>query len=238
VERGYSSGLAAELASGLDWWVEAGVDALVQESPRDWLKPVVPDVASPPAADAAPKAQPVSRPAAEPLPGQLDLFQEWLRTSPTLPYAAPGAPRVCPSGNPAAGLMVLTGMPSTDDCAAGALMLAAIGRDRGSAYLAGLSCLRPIAGRLDAAGAAQCADIARHHVALVAPKAVLLLGEACSRALLGLGAAEARGRVHRIETAGGPVSAVVTLPPDYLLAQPSAKALAWADLQLLMKVLS
>jgi DNA polymerase len=67
---------------------------------------------------------------------------------------------------------------------------------------------------------------------------VLLLGDACSRALLGLGAAEARGRVHRVETAAGSFQAVVTLHPDYLLSQPSAKALAWADLQLLMEALS
>jgi hypothetical protein len=30
---------------------------------------------------------------------------------------------------------------------------------------------------------------------------------------------------------------VVTLSPDYLLNQPTAKALAWADLQLLMESL-
>jgi DNA polymerase len=165
-----------------------------------------------------------------------------------LPYAAPAAPRICPSGDPAAGLMVLVGMPSAEDCASGAMlsgaagrlfdrMLAAIGRNRETIYLAGLSCLRPASGRFDAAGAERCGEIARHHVALVAPKAVLLIGDASARPLLGLGAAQARGRVHRITTHAGSFDAAVTLSPDYLLNQPSAKALAWADLQLLMETL-
>jgi DNA polymerase len=144
--------------------------------------------------------------------------------------------------------MILTAMPSTEDCSANALLsgapgrlldrkLAAMGRSRETVYLAGLSCLRPPGGRLDRDGAERCAAIARHHLGLAAPKAVLLLGDACAKALLGIGAAQARGRVHRIETYAGPVAAVVTLSPDYLLAQPAAKALAWADLQLLMETL-
>lgn len=184
----------------------------------------------------------------EPLPDQLALFHDYLRASDALPYAAPAAPRVCPAGDPAAGLMIMVAMPSTEDCAAGTLlsgapgrlfdrMLAAIGRSRETTYLAGLSCLRPPAGRIDAAGAGRCAQVARHHVGLAAPKALLLMGDACSRALLGIGAAQARGTVHSVETQSGSYQAVVTFPPDYLLAQPAAKALAWADLQLLMEVL-
>jgi uracil-DNA glycosylase len=57
------------------------------------------------------------------------------------------------------------------------------------------------------------------------------------RPLLGLGAAQARGRVHRNETPAGTFDAVPTLGPDFLLNQPGSKALAWADLQLLMDLL-
>ena len=185
----------------------------------------------------------------EPLPDQLPLFHDWLKASDSLPYAAPHAPRICPSGDPASGLVVMTAMPSVEDCAAGTMlsgaagrlfdrMLAAIGRSRETSYIAGLSCLRPAGGRLDPAGATRCAEIARHHLGLVAPKAVLVLGDACSKALLGLGAAQARGKVHRITTPAGEVAAIVTLHPDYLLGQPAAKALAWADLQLLQETLA
>ena len=256
MERGYSSEWAAELAGTLDWWAQAGVDCLVQDEPRAWLKSTTPPPITPskvegsrsPGADSAPPPRSGRAEAAEPLPDQLPLFHEWLRASDTIPYAAPAAPRVCPSGDPAAGLMVLVGMPSTDDCGSGTLlsgaagrlfdrMLAAIGRSRETIYLAGLSCVRPASGRFDAAGATRCGEIARHHVGLVAPKAVLLIGDASAKPLLGLGSAQARGRVHRTETPAGEFDAVVTLSPDFLLKQPAQKALAWADLQLLMELM-
>ena len=241
-----------EAESLLGWWRDAGVDCAVQEEPRDWLKPAPAPVHNENAGAGAvaprlrsERAEPVT----EPLPDQLPLFHEWLRASDTLPFAAPHAPRVCPTGDPASGLVVMTAMPSVEDCAAGTMlsgasgrlfdrMLAAIGRSRDTSYMAGLSCLRPTGGRLDAAGAARCTEIARHHLGLVQPEAVLLLGDACARALLGLGAAEARGKVHRVATPAGEVAAVVTLHPDYLLGQPAAKALAWADLQLLQETLA
>ena len=244
----------AEAESLLGWWRDAGVDCAVQEEPRDWLKPAPLPVPSEPEARGSGTGAGAPRPRSgraevlEPLPDQLPLFHDWLKASDALPYAAPHAPRVCPSGDPASGLMIMTAMPSVEDCSAGTMlsgeagrlfdrMLAAIGRSRDTSYIAGLSCLRPTGGRLDA-GAGRCADIARHHLGLVAPKAVLLLGDACSKALLGLGAAQARGKVHRIATPAGEVAAIVTLPPDYLLGQPAAKALAWADLQLLQETLA
>jgi DNA polymerase len=76
--------------------------------------------------------------------------------------------------------------------------------------------------------------LARHHVGLAAPRALLLFGDACSKALLGLGMAQVRGRWHEIATHSGPIRTIVTLPPSYLLSQPAAKAHAWADLQMLM----
>jgi DNA polymerase len=182
----------------------------------------------------------------EELPGQLDLFQAWLAGSDRLSFAAPSAPRICPSGDPASGLMILADMPSSEDCTAGVLiagetgrlfdrMLAAIGRDRDSVYLAALSCLRSPDGRLTGAPAQQCATLARHHIGLVAPKALLLLGDACSKALLGLSMAQARGRWHEVATHSGPIRTLVTIPPDFLLRQPSHKAHAWADLQMLIE---
>ena len=77
----------------------------------------------------------------------------------------------------------------------------------------------------------------RHHVGLVAPKALLIFGDSCSRALLGTTMTQARGRWHEVETPRGPVRALVTLRPQELLAQPRLKSHAWADLQLLMEEL-
>jgi uracil-DNA glycosylase len=235
VERVDDTYSGAAAASVLQWWTDAGVDVMVDEAPRDWLRPQA-------KAPEAPKAAP--QPAGEAPPDQLDLFQAWLSESATLPFASPSAPRLCPSGDPAAGLMVMTDMPAAEDCHAMTLlsgeagrlfdrMMAAIGRDRSSLYLAALSCLRSPDGRFTAETAGQCAALARHHIGLARPKALLLFGDACSKALLGLPMAQARGRWHEIGTDGGPVRTLVTISPSYLLNQPSAKALAWADLQML-----
>ncbi len=233
---------AAELASALSWWLDAGVDVPVAEEPRDWLKPKPVPVPLETKAMPAPAA-PAAR--TEELPAQIDLFQAWLQSSGTLPFAAPSAPRVCPSGDPASGLMIMIDMPSAEDCSSGTLlagevgrlfdrMLAAIGRDRASVYFAALSCLRSADGRLGGEEK-QCGLLARHHIGLVAPRALLVFGDAASKALLGLPVARARGRWHEVETHAGKVRTIATISPRQLLAQPAQKAHAWADLQMLME---
>lgn len=240
MERETNFSAADAAASVLQWWSDAGVDVVLEEAPRDWLKPQA-------KAEAAPAAGPIpAAPDAGDLPGQLPLFRAWLAEHDDLPYAAPSAPRVCPSGDPAAGLMILTDMPTGEDCAAGTLisgeagrlfdrLLAAMGRSRDTIYLAALSCLRSPDGRFNEDGARQCAALARHHAGLVQPRAVLIFGDAASKALLGLPLAQARGRWHDLATHAGPVRALVTLPPSYLVNHPKAKAHAWADLQKLIE---
>ena len=234
---------AAAAESLLQWWSDAGVDFLVDEAPRDWLRPQAALTPRPGSAVAESPAPTVQNSG---LPGQLPLFHEFLAASETLPFAAPAAPRVCPSGDPASGLMMLSDMPTTDDCSAGVLvsgpagtlfdrMLAAIGRDRGSIYLASLSCLRSPSGSFTSQTAGQCAELARHHIGLTAPKAVLLLGDACAKAMLGLSVMQARGRWHEISTPSGDVAALASFHPSYLLEQPAAKRHVWIDLQMLQE---
>jgi DNA polymerase len=242
MERGSDPFDTAAAASVLQWWADAGVDVLIDEEPRDWLRPKSAPEA--PAASPAPAAAPAQ--AETELPGQLDLFHAYLRDSDRLPFAAPAAPRICPSGNPAAGLMILADMPTGEDCAAGTLlsgevgrlfdrMLAAIGRDRDSIYLAALSCLRSPTGSFTSEAAKQCATLARHQIGLVAPKALLLFGDAAGKALLGLSVAQARGRWHEIATHHGAIKALVTISPKQLLDNPRLKRLAWEDLQMLVE---
>ena len=234
-----------DAASILSWWSEAGVDTLVAETPRDWLRAAPAAEPAPPAAAVAEAPMAIAE-AEEELPGQLDLFRAWLASTDRLAFAAPSAPRICPSGDPASGLMILADMPNGEDCAAGVLitgeagrlfdrMLAAIGRSRDSVYLAALSCLRSPDGQLSGEPARRCADLARHQIGLVAPRALLLLGDSCARAMLGLGVAQARGRWHEVATHSGPIRTLVTMKPDFLLAQPAHKARAWADLQMLIE---
>ena len=231
-------------ASALAWWIDAGVDVLVDDAPRDWLRPsaaAAPLEAPREARAPTPRAAP-----AEALPDQLDLFQAYLQSNERLPFAAPSAPRVCPAGDPASGLMIMIDMPSAEDCTAGTLlsgevgrlfdrMLAAIGRDRSSVYFAALSCLRSPDSRLTGEPEKQCALLARHHIGLAAPKALLLFGDASAKALLGLPVARARARWHEVATHSGPVRAIATISPRQLLSHPAQKVHAWADLQLLME---
>lgn len=210
------------------------MDTLVGESPRDWLNP-----------KAAPAAPPPAPAASETMPDTLDAFRDWFST---LPLGAPSAPRLGPSGDPAASLMILTDMPGAEDISSGRLlageagalfdrMLAAIGQNRESVYLASLSPLRTPTGALDAGHAERLAAIARHHVGLVGPRALLLFGDGCSKILLGEAVAAARSRWHRLETPAGEIKTLVTMKPEKLIEMPAWKKLAWADLQLVMEEL-
>ena len=224
--------------SALSWWEEAGVDTIVGEQPRDWLASPKPATAK--AAEPLEAALPAP---AEALPEDLQAFQAWLATTDAIPFASASTPRVAPAGDPAAGLMAITDVPAAEDSAAGILfsgetgalvdrMFAAIGRSRETLYLAPFSPIRPPAGRIDKAGVDVLTRVMRHHIGLVSPRALLIFGDACARALLGINMTQARGRWHEVETPAGPVRALVTLRPQELLTR-SIKALAWADLQML-----
>ena len=226
---------AQAAASALDWWQEAGVDTLVEESPRDWLAP-------PAAARAAPAAVVEAAPAAP--PATLAAFESW-RVSAAAPDFGWG-PSVAPGGDAEAGLMVLLDVPEREDAAAGHLlggeagrlfdrMLAAIGRNRQSIYLASLAVARPISGRIASGAAAGLAELARYHIGLVRPKRLLVMGDAANRAVLGTSAAASGSILHVVKHAAGQSEAVATFHPRFLLENPAQKARAWRDLQVLIE---
>lgn len=225
---------SAEAASALAWWLDAGVDVAVQEQPRNWLKPPAP-------APVANLRAPSPKALAEALE-TLELFQSWLSISPALPLASLGSKRVLPAGPENAPVMLIAETPGAEDAAAGRpiggeawqlveRMLAAIGIDSAEAYIASLSCFHAPGARMSRDELAECAEIARRHVALAKPKRLLLLGDGPSVALLGKPLAAARGHVHKVEG----VRTIVTFHPRLLMKQPSNKRLAWEDLLLLME---
>ena len=226
---------AAEAASVLGWWVEAGVDVAIQEKPRAWFGEAathVPASATEPAAASA---------VVEEIPTSLDAFRSWFGKA-SLPFTAPTSRRVLPTGVEAAEVMLLADMPTAEDIAddrpiggqAWELtqrMLAAIGFNAEQAYVASLTCAHSPGTRLAGPDLEACAAIARRHVALAKPKRLLLLGDTPARALLGKPLTAARGHVHKIEG----VRTVATFHPRQLLQRASDKALAWRDLLLLME---
>jgi DNA polymerase len=223
----------------LSWWQLAGVDITVDDSPRQWLR-----AAATPVRD---HAEPAVAPAPDTLPATLEALVSWLGSAETFP--ALGGQRPAPSGTVAGGLMLLTDMPDLEDAAAGTLvagtpgrlldaMLGAIGRDRASIYLAPLSPGRPATGRIEPALEGELGRIARHHIALARPRAVLLLGDATIRALTGVNLVQARGSIHPINLDGFNVPAIATFHPRFLLQQPACKADAWTDLRMLVEILN
>lgn len=225
---------AAEAASVISWWIEAGVDVAIQERPRPWLGEVAARTAE---IQDLPRPEPTQE-----LPATLEAFRGWLTHTSDLPFAAANARRVLPRGLEAAEVMLLADMPTPEDVAddqpiggtAWELtqrMLAAIGFTAEQAYVAGLTCSHSPGTRLAGKDLEACAAIARRHIALVKPKRLLLLGDIPSRALLGKPMAAARGHVHKIEG----VRTVATFHPRWLLERASDKPRAWTDLLLLME---
>lgn len=238
------SALAASL---LDWWHDAGVDLLVEDAPRDWMaEPVQPVTFAPtPLTPAAPRtAAPVMAPAPTLLPDTLAAFLEW-RLSDAAPEASWDGVSLTATGPADAALMVLVDCPDRDDGEAGQIlsgapgrlfdrMLAAIGQSRDTVHLASVCARRPLAGRTPADLETRLADIARHHVGLIRPRGLLLLGNAASRAVLGTELTSARGHLHAVDHKNGKSQAIASFHPRFLIEKPMAKAESWKDLQLLM----
>jgi uracil-DNA glycosylase family 4 len=229
---------SSSAASALSWWTDAGVDTLVDEQPRDWLRP----------ARRASAAMPGPAPAPT-MPDTIEAFRFWFIDPAMLPLGALTAARIAPAGDPASDLMVMIDMPGQADLAAGTLlsgtagalfdrMMAAIGQSRETLYLSSLSPLRTPTGALDAAEAETLSAIARHHIGLVRPRALLLFGDACAKILLGGAVTTARGRWHDLDTPAGPIRAMATIRPEKLELVPGLKKIAWEDLQMLKEGLA
>ncbi|MBX3595117.1 uracil-DNA glycosylase family protein [Sphingomonas sp.] len=227
----------AEAASALEWWRDAGVDMLIDDLPRDWTAREIPSGAARTETPA-----PLAEPEDVPLPATLEAFIDW-RFGTAAPEAVWGEPIFTPQGDPAASLMVLIELPEADDRdtlltgAAGRLfdrILAAIGHDRDSIYLAPFCAARPITGQSPREAHARLAELARHHVALTGPERLLILGQSVSRAFLGTDSPAWRGRLESINYQGGKSATVATYPPRLLLGRPAQKADVWKDLQLLI----
>jgi DNA polymerase len=242
------------------WWRDAGVDVLVENEPRGWLKDPLSfrgegsersEAGS--GAVAAPQFLPHTPTLSaegkrEALPSTLSDLLAWMRESGDVPEARWGRTRLLPAGDPGSDVMILVDMPEPGDAEAGSLlagevgelfdrMLHAIGRSRHSIWLAPIATVRKV-GRVADAEAARLAAIARHQIALVAPKRLLIMGKLPNELLVGPDWAETRGDYHLLTLGEAKVETVATFHPRLLNERPKYKAEAWKDLQLLMKGLS
>lgn len=156
-------------------------------------------------------------------------------------------------GDPRASLMVIGDCPGDDEDRAGIpfvgpagrlldRMFASIGLERASLRLTNLIPWRPPGGRPPTeTEIAICLPFLCRHIALVAPRRLLLLGTLPTRALLGgsIAMSRARGRWHATEMPGleARLLAMPTAHPLGLLKTPRGKAEAWQDLLRLRRAL-
>jgi DNA polymerase len=146
-------------------------------------------------------------------------------------------------GNPQARVMFVGEAPGAEEDRAGLpfvgrsgklldRMLAAIGLDRQSAYIANIIPWRPPGNRTPTPLESQiCLPFILRQIELADPDILVCLGGPAAQALLGVkeGIMRTRGRWFSHGAGTRDIRAIATLHPAYLLRQPLAKRLAWRD---------
>lgn len=154
-------------------------------------------------------------------------------------------------GNPQARVMLVGEAPGSEEDRQGKpfvgrsgqlldRMLAAIGLDRESVYVANVVPWRPPGNRTPTPQEiAVCLPFIQRQIALCDPDILVCLGGPAAQALLGIreGVLKARGRWREYDAGKRRIRALATLHPAYLLRQPLQKRLAWRDLRALRKAL-
>jgi uracil-DNA glycosylase family 4 len=156
-------------------------------------------------------------------------------------------------GNPEAEVMLVGEAPGSDEDRDGRpfvgvsgqlldRMMAAIGLTRSDFYLANTVYWRPPGNRSPTqAETAACLPFIQRQIELVGPKILVLLGGAAAKTLLNRaeGISRLRGRRYEYESAnlGGPITALATYHPAYLLRQPAQKRESWQDLLTLREMI-
>ncbi|MDQ0512794.1 uracil-DNA glycosylase [Ancylobacter amanitiformis] len=214
-----------------------------------------PATARPATARAAPAAVP---PAAPPPPDQAALeAREAAAHAPTLealrhllerfegcPLKHTATRLVFADGNPKARLMLVGEAPGREEDIEGKpfvgrsgklldRMLAAIGIDRESAYIANVVPWRPPGNRTPTPQeTAICLPFIRRQIELADPDVLVCLGGPSAQTLLGIreGITKARGRWMEYDTGTRTIPAMATFHPAYLLRTPLGKRMAWRDL--------
>jgi DNA polymerase len=225
-----------EIAALLEWWKLAGVETPVNPSPQSWFAP-----AEQPRREAAPVASARALRQSVPTAPQPDPYAAIASLAELRALVDARAPFA--DGDPASGLMIMGEAPSPEDLRTGRpftgpaglfldRLLASIGLDRSRCYISLLCPRRRVPGAPPPEAVSEELPLARAHIRLVAPRLLLLLGGTAAQALTGdqTPISRLRGRWLEVDVGAGPVPALATFNPAYLLRRPEDKALAWADL--------
>ncbi|AWN44624.1 uracil-DNA glycosylase [Methylobacterium durans] len=266
-----------DLISLLDFHVEAGADAALDERPHDRFGEA--EERQPERRPSVPRAEPApARAPSRPPPPQSTFGQ----SAAAKPGEAAGDARAraaetatleeleallagfdgCPlkftaknlvfaDGNPAARVMFVGEAPGADEDRVGKpfmgrsgqlldRMMAAIGLDRSSAYIANIVPWRPPGNRNPTPQEVSvCKPFIERQIELADPDLIVCLGSPATQTLTGTkdGILKARGRFYPYRLANREVRALATLHPAYLLRQPVQKRLGWRDFRLVRAAL-
>src|ERR1700751_3626863 len=154
-------------------------------------------------------------------------------------------------GNPQARVMFVGEAPGRDEDIEGLpfvgrsgklldRMMAAIGLDRTSAYIANIVPWRPPGNRTPTPQeSAICLPFTLRQIELADPDILVCLGNPSTKTLLNSknGILKARGRWFPFQTGRREIRATATLHPAYLLRQPLQKSFAWREFLAIKKAL-
>jgi DNA polymerase len=155
-------------------------------------------------------------------------------------------------GNPQSRVMFVGEAPGFDEDIAGRpfvgrsgklldRMMAAIGLDRTSSYIANVVPWRPPGNRTPTPQeTAICLPFTRRQIELANPDILVCLGGPAMQTLLGIkdGITRSRGRWFAYDTGQREIRALATFHPAFLLRSPLQKRFAWRDFLALKKALA
>ena len=217
--------------------------------------------AAPPADEAASRALPVpqapdvaimaARDAAKSA-GSLDELRTLLEAFEGCMLRATATQLVFAAGTPKSRVMFVGEAPGRDEDLSGVpfvgrsgqlldRMMAAIGLDRSSAYIANVVPWRPPGNRTPTPQeTAICLPFIRRQIELADPDFLVCLGQPATQTLLGTreGISRTRGRWFKFDTGSREIRALPTYHPAFLLRSPLQKRLVWRDFLSLKKALS
>ncbi|MGE0749414.1 MAG: uracil-DNA glycosylase [Variibacter sp.] len=213
----------------------AAAPAVLQSGPA----PLAPEAAALAARDAAAQA------------GTLEELRTILETFDGCALKRTAKRLVFADGNPQARLMFVGEAPGREEDLEGLpfvgpsgqllnRMLAAIGLDRTSVYIANIIPWRPPGNRDPSLQETQtCLPFIRRQIELVAPDVLVTLGKPSTAALLGVadGIRRTRGRWMTYQAGARDIRAMATYHPAYLLRTPLEKRLSWRDFLAIKKAL-
>ena len=242
----------------LKWYIEAGADEAIGDTPRDrFAQPPTPAPAPKPE---PPQPRPAIRPARKAPPSAiaadaaeiaaacrtLDELDDAICAFDGCALKDTAANTVIRDGNPEARSMVIGEAPGAEEDRrglpfvgpAGKLldrMLAAIGLDRETVLITNIVFWRPPGNRNPTADEiAACLPFARRQIELVRPRVLVPVGGIAAKTLFetNQGITRLRGQWRDFTSPGmaTPIAAMATFHPAYLLRQPLQKREAWRDL--------